>query len=136
MIQSHVVVDGSNIATEERTTPSLRQLDDAVKAFLAEHEVQTLTVVVDATFIQPELRSRVEALAGEAGVPFHGVWLEADPEILAPRIEGREGDASDATVATLRMQLDLDVGEVAWRKVDASGPAADSAEAWVASIRG
>ena len=94
------------------------------------------SVVVDATFIQPELRGRVEALAREAGVPFHGVWLEADPEILAPRIEGREGDASDATVATLRMQLDLDVGEVAWRKVDASGPAADSAEAWVASIRG
>lgn len=94
------------------------------------------SVVVDATFIQPDLRGRVESLAREAGAPFHGVWLEADPEILAPRIEGREGDASDATVATLRMQLDLDVGEVTWRKIDASGPAADSAEAWVASIRG
>lgn len=93
-------------------------------------------VVLDATFIQPDLRGRVEKLAADAGVPFHGVWLQADPEVLAPRIEGREGDASDATVATLRMQLDLDVGEVSWRKVDASGPAAESAEAWVASIRG
>jgi aminoglycoside phosphotransferase family enzyme/predicted kinase len=93
-------------------------------------------VVLDATFIQPELRARVEALAQDAGVPFHGVWLEADPAILAPRIEGREGDASDATVATLQMQLDLDVGDVTWRKIDASRAAADSAEAWVASIRG
>ena len=50
MILSHVVVDGSNIATEGRTTPSLRQLDEAVQAFLAEHPVETLTVVVDATF--------------------------------------------------------------------------------------
>ncbi|HEX5377871.1 MAG TPA: AAA family ATPase [Phenylobacterium sp.] len=93
-------------------------------------------VVLDATFIQPDLRARVEQLARDAGVPFHGVWLHAEPEVLAGRIEGREGDASDATVATLRMQLELDVGEVGWRQVDASGPAADSAEAWVASIRG
>ena len=93
-------------------------------------------VVLDATFIQPEWRGRVEALAREAGVPFHGVWLEADPAVLAPRIAAREGDASDATAATLQMQLDLDVGEVGWTRVDASRAAADSAEAWVAGIRG
>ena len=87
-------------------------------------------VVVDATFIQPELRARVEDLAATAGVPFHGVWLETAPEILAERIEGREGDASDATVATLRMQLDRDVGTIDWVRVDASGPAQDAAEAW------
>lgn len=87
-------------------------------------------VVVDATFIQPELRGRVEALAKDAGVPFHGVWLQASPEVLAQRIEGREGDASDATVATLQMQLDRDVGPIDWIAVDASGPAQDAAEAW------
>ncbi|MDF2901937.1 MAG: hypothetical protein K0Q62_1996 [Phenylobacterium sp.] len=87
-------------------------------------------VVVDATFIQPELRARIEALAAEAAVPFHGVWLEAAPEVLAERIEGREGDASDATVATLRMQLERDVGPVGWVRVDASGPAQDAAESW------
>ena len=87
-------------------------------------------VVVDATFIQPELRDRAARLAQEAGVPFHGVWLEAAPEVLAHRIEGREGDASDATVATLKMQLDRDVGPIDWVRVDASGPAQDAAEAW------
>lgn len=90
-------------------------------------------VVLDATFIQPELRARAQALAAELGVAFHGVWLEAAPDILAARIDGRSGDASDATRATLQMQLDRDIGEVTWTHVDASGPAADSAEAW--SIR-
>jgi hypothetical protein len=47
---THVVVDGSNIATEGRELPSLHQLDEAVRAFMAEHEVDNLTVIVDATF--------------------------------------------------------------------------------------
>lgn len=50
MASTHVVVDGSNIATEGRSTPSLKQLDEAVRAFLEEHPHDKLTVVVDATF--------------------------------------------------------------------------------------
>ena len=45
-----VVVDGSNIATEGRSTPSLSQLNDAVIVFTEEHPDVTVTVVVDATF--------------------------------------------------------------------------------------
>lgn len=92
-------------------------------------------VVLDATFIQPELRQRVEALAAEAGVPFHAVWLDAPVEVLAARIEHRTGDASDATVATLKMQLDRDVGEIAWTHVDATRPVAEAAGAWLGAFR-
>lgn len=46
----HLVVDGSNIATEGRTQPSLQQLNDAVLAYIAEHPKTLVTVVVDATF--------------------------------------------------------------------------------------
>ena len=46
----HVVVDGSNLATEGRTQPSLAQLNDAVLAYMAEHPDALITVVVDATF--------------------------------------------------------------------------------------
>src|SRR3954467_14865809 len=49
-MRRHVVVDGSNIATEGRSTPSLAQLDEAVREFLQENPDVTLTVVVDATF--------------------------------------------------------------------------------------
>ncbi len=87
MIRSHVVVDGSNIATEGRTSPSLRQLDDAVKAFLAEHPVETLTVVVDATFpnrIDPSERAEYEEalLAGELVTPPAGAIGRGDAFIL------------------------------------------------------
>jgi|GEM_PF-141150 len=46
----HVVVDGSNIATEGNSLPSLKQLDEAVREYLRENPDDTVTVVVDATF--------------------------------------------------------------------------------------
>ena len=46
----HVVVDGSNIATEGRSAPSLKQLNEAVLAFMDEHPTSKITVVVDASF--------------------------------------------------------------------------------------
>src|SRR4051812_19312780 len=46
----HLVVDGSNIATEGRTLPSLAQLDEAVRAYIAERPHDNYTVIVDATF--------------------------------------------------------------------------------------
>ena len=49
-MQHHVVVDGSNIATEGRERPSLLQLNEAVMAYMAEHPDALITVVVDATF--------------------------------------------------------------------------------------
>ena len=45
-----VVVDGSNLATEGRSTPSLAQLDEAVRAFHAERPNDEIIVVVDASF--------------------------------------------------------------------------------------
>lgn len=46
----HVIVDGSNLATEGRTQPSLAQLNEAVLAFIEEFPDVKVTVVVDATF--------------------------------------------------------------------------------------
>ncbi len=46
----HVVVDGSNLATEGRSIPSLKQLNEAVLAYMSEHPDALITVVVDATF--------------------------------------------------------------------------------------
>ncbi len=46
----HVVVDGSNIATEGRSLPSLAQLDEAVREYRREYPDDVVTVVVDATF--------------------------------------------------------------------------------------
>jgi predicted kinase len=89
-------------------------------------------VVLDATFAQPPMRARAEALAQAQGVPFEGVWLEAPVEVLTRRIAERSGDASDATVDVLQRQIAQGVGEMTWASVDASGPAEEAAEAWSA----
>lgn len=49
-VTKHIIVDGSNIATEGRSDPSLSQLDEAVKALMSEFKGVKVTVVVDATF--------------------------------------------------------------------------------------
>ncbi len=45
-----VVIDGSNLATEGRSDPSLSQLDDAITAFRDENPRAEIVVVVDASF--------------------------------------------------------------------------------------
>jgi len=107
-------------------------LFDAAAALLAAGRA----VVLDATFVEPALRARAERLAAQAGVPFHGVWLEAPAEVLAGRIAGRAGDASDATLATLQAQLERGAGPVSWTRLDASGPAEAAVEAWAAGALG
>src|SRR2546421_201997 len=50
MAVRQVVVDGSNLATEGRSFPSLAQLDEAVRDFMAENPDANVIVVVDASF--------------------------------------------------------------------------------------
>jgi len=85
-----VVVDGSNIATEGRSTPSLAQLEEAIAAFFEEYpgfEHGDLIVVVDATFghrIDPAEHPRFdEAVAhGEMVAPPAGAVGRGDAFIL------------------------------------------------------
>jgi hypothetical protein len=83
----HVVVDGSNIATEGRSTPSLAQLDEAVREFLKEYPDSNVTVVVDATFghriDNSEARAFEEARsAGEVVSPPAGAIGRGDAFLL------------------------------------------------------
>jgi len=83
----HVVVDGSNLATEGRTAPSLAQLREAVDAFRAEHRDATITVVVDASFphrIDEPEREAYEAavLSGELVSPPAGAIGRGDGFLL------------------------------------------------------
>jgi hypothetical protein len=90
-------------------------------------------VVLDATFTEPALRARAEALAAECGVPFHGAWLQAPVAVLEARVGGRTGDASDATLEVLHGQIARHGGQtVDWPRVDAAAPLDQSASAWLA----
>ncbi len=82
------------------------------------------SVIVDAVHRQPEEREALAALAGEWGVPFSGLWLDAAPDALVARIEARSGDASDADAAVVRAQLDAAPGPIAWQRIAADRDAA------------
>jgi Zc3h12a-like Ribonuclease NYN domain/S1 RNA binding domain len=92
-----VVVDGSNIATEGRSLPSLAQLDEAIRAFLEEYRGFTtsdVTVVVDASFghrIDPsEVPAFEQAVEhGEMVAPPAGALGRGDGFIL--RIAEKSG---------------------------------------------
>src|ERR1700682_4289614 len=97
MSPRHVVVDGSNIATEGRSLPSLQQLDDAVREFLIENPDDVVTVVVDASFghriDSAEQRAFDEAeSAGEIVSPPAGAIGRGDAFLL------RIADKTGATV--------------------------------------
>lgn len=90
-----IVVDGSNLATEGRTLPSLEQLNDAVKAFEDEHPGAEMIVVADASFehrVAPSDRARFKEaeLAGTIVTPPAGAIGRGDAFILkiAERVGG------------------------------------------------
>jgi aminoglycoside phosphotransferase family enzyme/predicted kinase len=92
-------------------------------------------VVLDATFIDPALRARAEALAAECAVPFHAAWLDAPVEVLEARVAGRQGDASDATVAVLHEQVArMQDQAMSWPKVSTEAPKEAAARAWLAAL--
>jgi hypothetical protein len=87
-------VDGSNLATEGRTLPSLSQLDEAVRAYAEEDPESRITVVVDASFehrIDEAEREmlREAMLNGEVVSPPAGAIGRGDAFVL--RIAERTG---------------------------------------------
>lgn len=79
------------------------------------------SVIADGVFASPDERAAIEAIAVEAGVPFQGLWLDAQPQALEERVIGRRHNVSDATAGVVRMQLAYDLGELHWPRIDTSG---------------
>ena len=87
MSSEHIVVDGSNIATEGRSAPSLAQLEEAVGELRREYPEAEITVIVDATFSHRIDASELErfekaALEGEYVHPPAGAIGRGDAFLL------------------------------------------------------
>lgn len=79
------------------------------------------SVILDATFVDPQLRAAAQVVAARANLPFCGLWLEAPDHLLEGRLRSRQGDASDADIDVLKRQLTASRGEMTWLHIDASG---------------
>jgi predicted kinase len=77
-------------------------------------------VVADAVFDRAPDRARIEQAAKDPHAPFLGIWLDVSPEVLWRRVDQRRGGPSDATVDILSRQLQRDVGEITWHRLDAA----------------
>lgn len=94
------VVDGSNIATEGRSQPSLDQLNEAVLAFMEERPGVEITVVVDATFghriAKKEVKAFDEAVANnELVTPPAGAIGRGDAFVLSIANKAKAGVLSN-----------------------------------------
>jgi predicted kinase len=63
----------------------------------------------------------MQCSASALGVPFQGLFLDADLATRVARVGGRRGDASDADAVVARAQESYDLGTLDWARVDASG---------------
>lgn len=99
------------------------EVSEKVYATLADRSEAILkrggTVIANAVYDRTENRTHIAAAARAAAVPFTGIWLAVDPEILHRRVAARSGGASDATVDVLAHQLAHGTAPEDWTSLDA-----------------
>jgi len=123
VIRKHLM----GVSPETRLPPEAydESVTETVYATLYEQAERVLraghAAIVDAVSALPAQRAALAGLAARLGVPFDGLWLQADPDDLRRRIAERRNNASDATVAVLDRQLEYDLGPMDWIYIDGSG---------------
>lgn len=111
----------TRLPAEAYTADITRRVYDTLQAKAATVLAAGYTAIIDAVSLLAEERQAFAQVAAKAGVPFTGIWLEADADAMAERIRERRGDASDATAEVLARQLQQDPGPMNWTRIDARG---------------
>ncbi|HUS56101.1 MAG TPA: AAA family ATPase [Thermohalobaculum sp.] len=94
------------------------------------------TVILDAAHLKPAERDAAGAMAAAAGVPFHGIWLDAPVERLKARVTARTADASDADARVVEKQTGYDLGSIQWQRLAAEGDPEAVADMAMAALAG
>ena len=82
------------------------------------------SVIADAVYGRASERAGIAATAARTGTQFAGLWLDAPESVLEARLAARKGDASDATAAVMRAQMEFVSPPADWPHVEAGGPGA------------
>jgi predicted kinase len=94
---------GSGIYTPEMSKKTYDQLL-ALGLFLAG---QGLTVILDGKYDRQDLREKVVNQITAAGLPVKMVYCTAPEQVIRSRLQQRQGDIADATVAMMDEQLKI-----------------------------
>lgn len=92
---------GQGLYQAEVTRATYEHLAGLAEKLLA----QGFSVLVDATFLDPQQREMFRRLAHTQGCPFHILHFHASEATLRQRLAERKGDASDADDSVLNKQL-------------------------------
>lgn len=114
-LPENVRLDAENYSADQREAVYRAAFDRAETILLAGH-----SVILDATFIDPDLRAAAQEVAARATVPFRGFWLRAPDTVLEARIRARKDDVSDADTVVLEKQLAAPLGTLTWQSLDAA----------------
>jgi aminoglycoside phosphotransferase family enzyme/predicted kinase len=93
------------------------------------------SVLIDATFLDPNDREKATALASSSQTSLHRFWLDAPLKILINRVSARQGDASDADADVVRVQYARYARPRDWRVISASGSIEDTVARVRAELR-
>jgi aminoglycoside phosphotransferase family enzyme/gluconate kinase len=115
--------------TEETSQAVYTRLHQKARAALLAGQ----SVIVDAVHLTSVQRDATQSVASQTGVPFTGLWLEADTKILTTRVMKRKRDASDADETVVRHQAAAATGEIDWNRIDA-GQTIDSIQKDVLAV--
>ena len=110
----HLDESGYSADMTEKTYQAV--YDEAHAVLLSGH-----SVIADCVFAKPEQRQAIADVAKDAGVPFDGLWLDTDPYLMEARVTKRVDNASDADARIVRQQLEYDLGEMEWKRINSSG---------------
>ncbi|HVX75573.1 MAG TPA: AAA family ATPase [Bradyrhizobium sp.] len=94
-----------------------RTMDERARDIIA----QGFSVILDAAFLQQNERHAAALAAREIGATFRPIFLTADSATRQSRVGARRHDASDATRDIAARQDNMDIGQLDWPTVDASG---------------
>ena len=87
--------------TQEVSRKTYHYLADCAKQVIE----AGFSAIVDATFLKTEQRELFKKLASEGGVKFIIIDFQASDEALNRRVTQRKNDASEATLAVLKQQV-------------------------------
>lgn len=111
----------TRLPADSYTMESSRQVYDTLYAHTARTLAEGYSVIADAVFSRLEEREAIQRCAERSGVPFTGIWLEADAATLVARVQARRNDPSDATADVVKAQLNRGFDELHWVRACAAG---------------
>lgn len=127
-VRKQIFAAGAGSAVPEWAyTPAARHVAYAGVRRQARRAIEAgYSVIADGVFAEVSERRAIQNLAKGLGVPFVGMWLQADQAVLEHRIIERRGDASDATLDVLHQQLRSPIRHLRWNVLDAGGTAGNT----------